>query len=167
MSNFQKVITLKYLILFTILNIAFIKSYGQNPSGGNPHNHKNEISVAAGVVPLLAENEITGGLHLHYTRAYGKWGIGLAAETIFDEHRHYTFSVVAQYRIYKGWTLSYAPGLLIRKEGEGLYDQQFASHIETTYEFQIGDWHIGPVAEIGIEQVGVHYMGGIHLGYGF
>lgn len=136
---------------------------------GHVHNHKNELSIATGVVPLFAEDEITAGLHLHYIRGLGetnRFGIGIGLEYIIDEHKHYTASAVFQYGIYKGWIVAVAPGLLIRKEEEN-YLYQGAVHIETGYEFQLGKFHIGPVAELGIEPIGFHVMGGIHFGISF
>ncbi len=130
------------------------------------HEHSHEISLAVGIVPLPAENQTTVGFHLHYIRGIGeskRFGMGLALETILDEHKHYTASVVAQYRIYKGLSLAYAPGALFLA-GKGIKSVQLANHIEVTYEFELGNFHIGPVAEIGIEKSGTHYMGGVHFG---
>ena len=133
------------------------------------HHHKNEISVATGIVPLVAEDKLTAGFHLHYIKGVGKnsrLGLGVGFETIIDEHKHYTLSAVLQYRIYKGLILATAPGLLMRKENSANV-LQFAQHIEIAYEFELGDFHIGPVAELGIELTGIHYMGGIHFGIDF
>ena len=120
------------------------------------HSHKNEISIAA-------------GSHLHYIKGIGEsnnFGIGVGLETILDEHKHYTLSAVFQYRIYKGIIKAVAHGLLLRKEGaENVFE--FAQHIEAGYEFEIGEIHIGPVVELGIEKNGMHYMGGIHFGIDF
>ena len=159
-----------YLVtLLFILNVVFtVKLFGQSDQESH-HEHSNEISIATGIVPLPAEDELTIGFHFHYVKGIGKskrFGLGLGFETIVDEHKHYTFSVVAQYRILAGWILGYAPGIMIREEGGNtLY--QVAHHIETAYEFEIGDFHIGPMAEIGIEGIGVHYMAGIHFGIDF
>lgn len=133
------------------------------------HQHNNEISAAIGIVPLPSEDKVSGGIHLHYIRGLGKkrkFGIGVGLEYIIDEHKHYTVSSVFQYRIYKGWSLAYAPGMLILKE-ENKYDLFLAHHIETAYEFELDWFHIGPVFEVGIEPLGVHYMGGVHLGVDF
>lgn len=130
------------------------------------HRHRNEISIAGGGVPLVTEDEVTAGLHIHYIKGIGnsrRLGLGLALETIFDKHRHYTSSVVFQYRMARGLAISYSPGFLIRKE-EADYQHQFASHIEAAYEVELGEFHIGPVAELGVEKNGIHYMGGVHFG---
>ena len=117
----------------------------------------------------MAEDKLTIGFHLHYIRGIGKnnrFGVGVGLETILDEHKHYTLSVVLQYRVYKGLILSIAPGLLMRKENSANVFQ-FAQHIEMAYEFELKEFHIGPVVELGIEKTGIHYMGGIHFGIDF
>jgi hypothetical protein len=137
--------------------------------GGEGHHHRNELSVATGLVPLIAEDELSWGIHIHYIRGIGdenKVGIGIGLETIVDEHRHYTISGVLHYRIYKGLIFSLAPGLLILKE-EDKYLLQFAQHFELAYELEIGEFHLGPVAELGLETIGVHYMVGLHFGIDF
>ena len=157
------------MLTFTAVTLMPMEGNAQDKEEENDHHHKNEISVAAGIVPIVAEDELTAGFHLHYIRGIGKnnrFGLGTSLETIIDEHKHYTLSIVFQYRIYKGLILAYAPGLLMRKENsENVF--QFAQHFETAYEFELGKFHIGPVAEIGIELTGVHYMGGIHFGIDF
>ena len=133
------------------------------------HKHRNEMSVATGVVPLPAEDELTIGFHFHYIKGLGesgRLGIGLGFETIIDEHKHYTFSVVGQFRVVAGLSVAYAPGIMIREEHEEtLY--QLAHHIEAAYEFEFGSFHIGPMVEVGIEEIGVHYMAGLHFGIDF
>jgi len=136
---------------------------------GAGHHHKNELSVAAGMVPLIAEDQLTWGIHLHYIRGIGdknKVGLGFGLETIFDEHKHYTLSGVLHYRIYKGLIFSLAPGLLILKQDDA-FVFQYAQHIELAYEFELGEFHIGPVVEVGLETAGVHYMAGLHFGIDF
>ena len=39
--------------------------------------------------------------------------------------------------------------------------------VELAYEIPFGELHIGPQIDIGIEQEGIHYMFGVHLGIDF
>ncbi len=175
----------KNLLVIIILLISIV-SFGQehdhddhNHEGHehSSHGHKNEISAAIGLVPIPAENEVTLGLHLHYIKGLGEkqqFGVGLGFETIFDEHKHYTFSVVGLWRVYKGLSFTYAPGIMFYKphedvghSGEEHYEAQFAQHFEFAYEFMVGNFHIGPMVEVGVEQLGVHYMAGVHFGIAF
>lgn len=146
-----------------------VHKHDHDPVEGDAHHHHNEISVAAGLVPLIAEDELTWGIHLHYIRGIdkkGKVGVGIGLETIIDEHKHYTVSAVLHYRIVKGLIFSLAPGLLILKQDDE-FVYQYAQHIELAYEFEVGEFHIGPVVELGLERVGVHYLGGVHFGIDF
>lgn len=158
------------ILLFVILPVTLFSQEDVHPEEGHTHSHKkNEISAGVGVVTLQHEDELAAGLHLHYVRGvafHDKLGVGLGFETIFDEHKHYTISAVFQYRVYKGWSVAYAPGLLMVKE-DGIWEYQFAQHFETAYEWEIGKFHIGPMAEIGVEPHGTHYMIGVHFGIDF
>ena len=162
---------MKNILLLLIISPLFCFSQHNHDDENHSHedhSHKNEISIAAGIVPISAEDEIAAGIHLHYIkgiRESNKFGIGVGLEAIIDEHKHYTLSAVFQYRIYKGIIIAVAPGLLLRKEEENVFE--FAQHIEAGYEFEIGKIHIGPVVELGIEKNGMHYMGGIHFGIDF
>jgi len=168
----QKLFATLCLVAFLSANAFAQEDHDHDHEGhqhGRLHAHENEISIATGVVPLPAEDELTVGFHLHYIKGLGKtnrFGMGIGFESILDEHKHYTASVVFQYRIYKGWSVSYAPGVLLLIDEHG-NETQFAQHIETTYEFELGKFHIGPVGEVGIEQYGVHYMLGVHFGTEF
>lgn len=162
--------SLKILLVITSIVMSITAGYAQHEENEEDHHHhKNEISIAIGLVPIPVENELAGGFHLHYIRGIGehhRFGIGTSFETILDEHKHYTFSAVLHYRVYKGLIVSYAPGLLMKKENFQ-YTPQFAQHFEVSYEFELGDFHIGPVAEYGLETTDSHYMGGIHFGIDF
>jgi hypothetical protein len=165
-SAFLKFIAI--MILFVISTKGFTQTENEEEHD-HYHHHNNEVSMAVGVVPLDHENQVAAGLHFHYVRGVAfenKLGVGAGFETIFDEHRHYTLSVVMQYRVWKGWTVAYAPGILFFKE-EDDFENQFAQHIETAYEFDLGIFHLGPMAEIGIEKHGTHYMVGLHFGIDF
>lgn len=136
------------------------------------HKHaKNEIGFVAGPVSFPSEIELSAGFHMHYLRAVGHQerfglGLGIGLGTILDEHSHYTSSFIIKYRIYKGLIIGYAPGILLISE-ESDSEFQFTQHIELLYGFEVGNIHLGPVAELGIESEGLHYLLGIHIGFGF
>lgn len=168
----QKVFTTLCLVAFLSANSFAQEEHDHDHEGHHhdaSHAHENEISIATGVVPIPKEDAVTVGFHLHYVRGIGnknRFGLGVGLESILDEHRHYTASVVFQYRIYKGWSVSYAPGVLLLIDEHG-NETQFAQHIETTYEFEMGQFHIGPVLEVGLEKNNTHYMLGVHFGIDF
>lgn len=43
----------------------------------------------------------------------------------------------------------------------------FALHLEASYEFEIGDLHIGPVIEYAYDTEDQHLSLGLHVGIGF
>ena len=106
--DFLKVSKMSSMILtkaIVIILTTTVLSYNvQAQEEETTHSHKNEISVAAGIVPIISENKLTAGFHLHYVRGMGntkKFGLGVSLETIIDEHKHYTLSIVFQYRFFE------------------------------------------------------------------
>lgn len=133
----------------------------------HPHNH--EISLALGVIPVTESDQAAMALHMHYVKGLGaskRFGLGLGSEIIFDEHKHYTLSLVSHYRIYKGLTFAYAPGILFVEE-EGESETLFAQHLELAYEFVLGRIHLGPIVDFAWDRHGEHYMAGVHIGTAF
>ncbi|MBC8311051.1 MAG: hypothetical protein H8E72_01990 [Candidatus Marinimicrobia bacterium] len=130
------------------------------------HDHNKEIGIAIGVVP---DHESSGGnlgIHLHYVKGLGhdnRYGIGLSLETIIDEHKHNSISIIRTYHFDKGFTIAYAPGLLfVERDAED--DIEFTQHFEFYYEFELNHFHIGPQFDIGFEVGEIHYMFGLHFG---
>jgi len=160
------------IFAFFFLIHSFNFCYGQDDHDlghVHEHSHNYEMSLAAGIVSLPGDEWMSFGLHIHLVRTAGnsKWlGIGLAGEFIFDEHMHISIGPIAEFRVYKGLVFSYSPGLLIIKE-EQENDLQFSQHFETAYEFELGSFHVGPAAGIGIAKEGMHIFGGVHLGIHF
>ena len=69
------------------------------------------------------------------------------------------------YRFDLGITVAYAAGIL--RVSEDVTNYQFAQHVELAYEIPFGELHIGPQIDVGIEEEGIHYMFGVHLGIDF
>ena len=43
----------------------------------------------------------------------------------------------------------------------------FALHLEASYEWEIGDVHLGPVVEYAYDEEDAHISLGLHIGIGF
>ena len=129
------------------------------------HHHKNEIGVAISPVNFFGENKTSSSLHLHYSHQLNesKFAVGLVYERIFDEHKHQTIGIVGSYRITEPLSINLSPGITF----EGGEELHFAFHIETTYEFELGNYHIGPAIEFAYDTEDYHISAGIHIGYGF
>ena len=154
---------MKFKILLYLLIVSKIFS-----ESGHVHNHshENEIGLAVGIVPGHEGEDDNLGLHLHYVKGIGKnndFGIGISLETIFDEHKHNSVSIIGTYHFKRGFTIAYAPGILF-SEHDGETDKEFTQHFEFYYEFEFEHFHIGPQIDIGFEDGGTHYMIGLHLG---
>lgn len=129
-------------------------------------HHKNEIGIANSPVFFIGENEFAYGLHIHYIRRLGhsKFGLGVGYERIFDFHKHNTFGLVASYRPILGLSFNASPGFSFEDNNPGII---FALHLETAYEFEIKNFHIGPAFEFAYDPEDMHISLGLHVGYGF
>lgn len=151
-----------FLFLFTSLKAQ------ESPADHHGHAHHSfEIGVANAPVYFVKEKEVSYGLHLHgiYTFPHSRYGVGLGYERIFDEHEHQTFGLVASYRVIEPLSLILSPGITF-EHGE-TSEAAFAIHVEATYEFEVGDFHVGPVAEWAYDPEDIHLSLGLHIGYGF
>lgn len=129
--------------------------------------HKNEIGLAIAPVYFLAEETLSPGLHMHYIRKISdsEFGIGVGYERIFDDHGHNTVGLLLSYRPADRLALTLSPGITIEDEDPG--HASFALHIESTYEFALGDFHVGPLVELAYDPEDIHLSIGLHIGIGF
>jgi hypothetical protein len=130
-------------------------------------HHRNEIGVANSVVYFVNEKEISYGLHVHYTHtiAKTKFGIGAGYERIFDEHGHNTFGLAVIYSPVNRFNINLSPGLTF--EDQNMADIGFALHLETSYEFEFKNFHLGPSLGFGYDAEDYHIGLGVHIGFGF
>ena len=162
----------KYVVLFYFL-ITTATVFAQTPGEINDSkhddcdhmHHSNELGVANAPVYYVKEKELTYGLHLHLVHSFAdsKFGIGIGYERIFDEHKHNTVGLVVSYRATEAWSINAAPGITFEDNAQ----PNVALHLETVYEFEIKDFHVGPVFEVAYDPEDYHISLGIHIGYGF
>jgi hypothetical protein len=153
------------LVLALLLFVGVISAQSDEHAHHHDH-HANEIGVAQSLVRFVKEEEFAYGVHVHYIRnfSHSRFGVGLAYERIFDEHKHNTLGIVGLYRPVEKLSLSISPGLAFEDGNSGV---NFALHLETTYELEINNFHIGPLVEFAYDAEDVHISLGIHFGYGF
>lgn len=129
-------------------------------------HHRNEIGIANSPVYFVKEDVFAYGLHLHYLHKLwaSKFALGIGYERIFDQHKHNTFNLVGSYRPVDNLSFNLSPGIAFEDGAGGV---NFALHVETLYEFEIGDFHIGPLIEFAHDAEDYHISAGLHIGFGF
>lgn len=158
------------IFLTTFTTFLTLVVYGQTKNIDKEHtnnheHHKNEIGIANSPVYFIKEKVFAYGLHFHYVRNIPKtkFGFGLGYERIFDEHKHNTFGLVGTYRPIENLSFNVSPGLTF----EDNKTTNFALHLESSYEFEIRNFHIGPAFEFAYDPEDYHISLGLHIGYGF
>ena len=152
-----------FFLLFLILSGVVM---AQEHEHEHDH-HRNEIGIGNSPVYFVKEEILAYGLHMHYIYNIpeSKFGVGLGYERIFDEHRHNTIGLVGNFRPVDRVSLSLSPGLSF--EGSASSEAHFALHFETAYEFEVKNFHLGPVFEVAYDKEDVHISLGVHVGIGF
>ena len=163
--------TLKFsliLLLMCVVNNLNAQSKGHSEAHHNHHDHhRNEIGIANSAVYFVNEKELAYGFHIHYMYYIedSKFGMGLGYERITDKHKHNTFGIIGSYRPIDKLSFSLSPGITF--EDEESSNIHFALHLETAYEFEINNFHLGPVLGFAYDPEDYHISLGIHIGYGF
>ena len=154
--------------LHIIILLAFTQTLAAQSPDSSIHsdNHENEIGIANSPVYLLKEKAFAYSLHAHYIRGLKetKFGIGIGYERIFDEHKHNTMGIILSYAPLEHLDLSLSPGITFDDNDAKL---NFGIHLEALYEFEVGIFHIGPVAEFAYAVEDYHVSLGLHFGFGF
>jgi len=155
------------LVLMVIFSLKLSAQTKENQDKKLTHeNHQSEFGIAFSPVYFTNEKDIAFGMHVHYVYNIpnSKVGLGLGYERIFDQHKHNTFGLEAIYRPVEKLSLSLSPGLTFEENDS---KPNLALHFETSYEFEVGEFHLGPAFEFAIDQEDIHLSLGVHLGFGF
>ena len=159
--------TLLWLLLCFISVLANAQASRVDEDHDHDHHdhHGHEIGIATSGVYFLKEKEFSLGLHIHYLYSIdeSRFGLGAGYERIFDEHKHNTIGISWAYRPVDRLNLILSPGLTFEDNS----DAAFALHFEITYEYPIGNLHIGPALEMAYDPEDYHISLGLHIGYGF
>lgn len=162
---------LKHLcFIITFLIYQHLPAQDHSPSHdhhSHHEHHQNEMAIANAPVYFLNEKAFAYGLHIHYVRSLkdSNFGLGFGYERIFDAHGHNTIGIVGSYRPTDEWGINLSPGITFADHDHS--DMSFALHIETSYEFEVHNFHIGPVLELAYDPEDYHISLGLHIGYGF
>jgi hypothetical protein len=136
-------------------------------TGHSHDHHSHEIALSPTSVYLIGEREVVFGLHAHYVYnlPHTNFGLGIGYESIFDDHKHKLLGVIGSYRPFEHLNINVSPG--IKYEKFDFLAVNFAIHVEAAYEFEFGNFHLGPVAGVAISQGDYHLGIGVHLGIGY
>jgi len=163
-----KILALAILLInFQNLNAQDYSENQVHEDVDHEHEYGHEVGVSVSPVYFVKAKDLSAALHLHYTYNFPetKFGVGLAYEHIFDEHKHNFFGVEGSFRPIHPLTFSISPG--ITYEGKSFSEKQFAVHFETAYEFELSEFHLGPALEFAYHSEDVHISLGLHIGFGF
>ena len=100
-----------------------------------------------------------------YTNKGSKFGFGIAYERNFDQHKHNTIGLLASYNPVGGLHIDLSPGVTF--EDHEPSELRFAFHAETAYNFDLGNFHLGPMLGFAFDPEDYHIGIGLHVGYGF
>lgn len=121
----------------------------------------NELILWWSLVYVVHEDSARYGLHLHYVRqTFEKLGLGLGYERVFDPHSHQTIGFVIQYKPIHHLTFNLGPGVLI--EENSWSTASFSAHLESSWDFELGHIHLGPLFEVAYGPDDLHLSLGLH-----
>jgi hypothetical protein len=130
-----------------------------------------ELGVSAGYANLKTEHEEGKNIHLHLMKSLGDEGlaqyfsVGLGAETIITDEKHYGAMLTLAYHPVEDLTLAIAPGFEWAKHNGISWEREYATHYEATYSFDIAEgYHVGPSVGYSSTKDAEHYTVGVHLG---
>jgi len=163
----MKSIFLNSIVFILVAFFSVTNLIGQETEEHDHHHHSNsEIGISGSVYYFVVAEEYNPGIHLHYVYyfTHSKFGLGAGYERLFDEHGHNTFGVIGTYSPVKRLILAVSPGFTFEdEEPSNLFP---AMHVEATYGFDLGIFHLGPSLGYAVTTEDQHISVGIHLGIG-
>ncbi|PLX15841.1 MAG: hypothetical protein C0597_08485 [Marinilabiliales bacterium] len=157
--------TLLLLVFFFITRI----SYSQLHDHQEEHHHPEwELGFSSGLVHNITEKETSPGIHVHIIKTVSKTdklGLGFGYEAIFDDHKHNAVSLIILYRPIEHVSFNFAPGISwLSTEKDSAKP---SLHLEALYEWEFGNFHIGPLLGVASNLEDLHGSVGLHLAFGF
>ena len=102
--------------LFLILTLFFNCNLWAQDSDHQHEEHKHHVGFLIGSVYNISEEKNMLGLGFEYEHVLPFWnslfGIGIASEVVFDEHKHYVVSVLIPVHPTRELTFFVAPGIM-------------------------------------------------------
>lgn len=160
---------MKHFILITLFLLITTFLFSQEHDHMQEHHHPElEFGVSGGWVYNFTEKESAPGLHVHFVKTVSKTdklGLGFGYEVIFDDHRHNSASLIFLYRPIDHLTFNIAPGISwLSTEKDSAKP---SLHFEAVYEWEFGNFHVGPLLGVASNFEDLHGSVGLHLAVGF
>ena len=160
-----------FVFRFALLILASLPFYSL-VAEEERHHHKRELGLSISHVKLKAEKESAPSVHLHLLKRLDgsefleRLGIGLGFETILADHTHHTLMATVTFFPIEHLAISLSPGIVWADEEDG-WENHYATHLEASYGFEVGEYEVGPVIGYADSDEGDHYMFGLHFGIPF
>jgi len=157
-----------FLGILIVSLLAGSANLGADTADGH-EEHIQHVGFLVGAVYNLHEERFMLGLGAEYEYVLPFWdnlfGIGLAGEMVFDDHRHYVLSLLLPVHLWREFSVFAAAGLMFIDKDET--ERRFAVHFGAEYEFELNKFFLAPEFEVAFAGDDIHLMFGIHLGFGF
>lgn len=155
------------VILIVLASLAYSQE-NDNKHTDMHHHPKLELGISGGVVYNFTEKEAAPGIHIHFIKTLSKsdkLGVGFGYEAIFDDHRHNAASFIISYRPVDQFSLNFSPGIAwLSTENDSAKP---SIHLEALYEWEFGNFHLGPLVGIAFNSEDLHASAGLHMAIGF
>lgn len=134
------------------------------------HSHKSEIGIAIGPGINISESEWAVAFHFHYLRSFGKnerFSTGPGFEAFLDDHRHLSFLWSLGYRPVHPLYFGISPGFSFEPGHSDHMELEYITHFEVLYEFELENFHFGPMLEYATGKEDSHLVTALHIGWHF
>lgn len=126
----------------------------------------NEISISAASTYGFTYDRFSPSFQIQYFRLVNPIKIistGFAYEGILDKVYRHTFLVPIEFWLDPSLTLVIAPGFTFNE----MQTTSFTLHVESRYEFHLGNLRLGPKAKFAFNQYENYVSVGIYVGVPF
>jgi hypothetical protein len=148
--------------------LPYLRGFAQEKPELHEEHNRHAGFLIGSVYNLNEKKWMLGlGAEYEYVLPYGNrlFGIGIGAEMVFDEHKHYVAGVLVSFHPDDKLALFVSPGVMfIEREEPGT---RFAVHFGAEYEFDLKKFFLAPEFEVAFAGDDIHLMFGVHVGIGY
>jgi hypothetical protein len=149
------------ILIFIIASNLTLKTFSQDLP-----EYRHEIGAGFGLTTFSNVEGFSPSFHVHFSRSFSSgnpFSIIGGFELITGDHQHNSLGIGLSYNFFKEFSFDVSPGISFAPNE----DTEAGLHLELSYGFVLGRFHLGPMVEYGIGVDHSHTSFGIHSGYGF